>query len=53
MDAEFGRIFINDQKEAYITTVLEEIGQPQPSTPINMDSLAANIVANGTAYQRC
>ena len=44
-EAELGALFYNEQVSEPIRTCLEEMGYPQPSTPIKTDnSTAAGIV---------
>ena len=51
-EAEIGVWYINGQDCVPITTTLEEIGHPQPPTPIQVDNTTAASFANGTIKQK-
>ena len=52
-EAETGGLFVNGKEGAYICTVLEEMGWPQPGpTPIQTDNSVAEGIANDTVKQR-
>lgn len=51
METEFGGLFVNGQKEAYIQTILEKMDHPQPATLIKTDDSATTGVANNTSRQ--
>ena len=40
-EAELGALFINTKEAVYLKNMLEEMGHPQPSTPIQTDYLMA------------
>jgi len=44
--AEVGALFHNAQDGAMICTMLEELGHPQPATPIQTDNEIANGIVN-------
>ena len=45
-EAELGVLFINAKEAVYIRNILEEMGHPQPPTPIQTDNSIANGVVN-------
>ena len=47
-EAELGALFINAREAVHIRNILEEIGHPQPPTPIQTDNSTANRVVNNT-----
>jgi hypothetical protein len=51
-EAETGRLFINGQEAAYERQILEELGHPQPRTPIETDNASATGIANDTVQQK-
>ena len=51
-EAELGGLFHNGQDGAYIRTILEEMGHPQPATRMVTDNLAANNIANDIGKQK-
>ena len=52
-EAELGALFYNGQVSEPIRTCLEEIGYPQPSTPIKTDnSTAAGIVKSSIRQKK-
>jgi hypothetical protein len=50
-EAELGALFHNGQDAIALRTTLEEIGWPQPPTPITTDNLTAACIANDTVKQ--
>lgn len=50
--AELSMICINAQEAIYILRVLEEIGHPQPRTPIQTDNSTAEGLINGKVLPR-
>jgi len=51
-EAEFGGLFLNGQAACPIRTTLQEMGYPQPATPIVTDNECAQGIANDTVKQR-
>jgi hypothetical protein len=52
-EAELGALFLNAQKAKVIHLVLEELGHPQPPTPIHIDNTTTvNIINNTTKQQQ-
>ena len=51
-EAEYAALFHNTQHGAMIRTILEEMGHPQPPTPVETDNSTAVGIANGTIRQR-
>ena len=51
-EAETAALFHNTQHGAMIRTILEEMGHPQPPTPVQTDNSTAVGLANGTIRQR-
>jgi hypothetical protein len=51
-EAEVGALFLNGQEACPIRTTLEEMGWPQPATPIQTDNSVAHGIANDTVKQR-
>jgi hypothetical protein len=51
-EAEVGGLFVNGQEACPIRTTLEEMGYPQPATPITTDNQCAMGIANDTVKQR-
>ena len=45
-EAELGALFINAKEAVHIRNILEEMGHPQPPTPIQTDNSTANGVVN-------
>ena len=44
--AELGALFINAREAVHIRNILEEMGHPQPPTPIQTDNSTANGVCS-------
>ena len=51
-EAEIGATFINGQESITIRSTLEELGHPQPPTPIFVDNSTADGFANETIKQK-
>ena len=51
-EAEFAGLFHNARDGIVLRTALEEMGYPQPATPIQTDNACATGIANGTMRQR-
>ena len=51
-EAEVGALFMNAQLAAPMRATLEELGHPQPATPMKTDNSAANGILNGTIKQQ-
>jgi hypothetical protein len=51
-EAELGGLFHNGKDGCPIHTCLEELGHPQPPTPIKTDNTTANGIANDTIKQK-
>ena len=51
-EAEFGALFHNTKEATPLRTTLEELGHPQPPTPVLVDNSTAVGLANNTVTQR-
>ena len=51
-EAELGALFYNGQAAEPIRTCLEEMGYPQPSTPIKTDNSTAAGIVNSSIRQK-
>jgi hypothetical protein len=51
-EAKLGAVFYNAKDGAMLRTILEELGYPQPATPIQTDNICASGIANDTVKQR-
>jgi len=51
-EAEVGSLFMNCQEAIPIRTACEEMGHPQPPTPVKTDNSTASGLANATIKQR-
>ena len=47
-EAELGSLFLNTQEAKVIRLILEELGHPQPPTPIHVDNTTAVGIVNNT-----
>ena len=47
-EAELGALFLNMRKGQIFHLVLEELGHPQPPTPVHCDNGTATGIVNGT-----
>jgi hypothetical protein len=52
-EAELGTLFLNAQEAKVIWLVLEELGHPQPPTPIDFDNTTTVAIINNTIKQQC
>jgi hypothetical protein len=50
--AEIGAVFINDKEGTVLRATLEELGHPQPPTPLETDNTTATGYSNGTIKQK-
>jgi hypothetical protein len=50
-EAELGALFLNAQEAKVIWLVLEELGHPQPPTPIHIDNTTTVSIVNNTIKQ--
>jgi hypothetical protein len=51
-EAEIGAVFINAKEGAVLRKTLEELGHPQPPTPMETDKTTATGYSNGTITQK-
>jgi hypothetical protein len=51
-EAEIGAVFIDAKEGAVLCTTLEELGHPQPPTPMETDNTTATGYSNGTIKQK-
>jgi hypothetical protein len=51
-EAEIGAVFINAKEGAVLRKTLEELGHPQPPTPMETDNTTATGYINGTIKQK-
>jgi hypothetical protein len=51
-EAEIGAVFINSKEGAVLRTTLEELGHPQPPTPMETDNTTATGYSNGTIKRK-
>jgi hypothetical protein len=51
-EAEIGAVFINAKEGAVLCTTLEELGHPQPPTPMETDNTTTTGYSNGTIKQK-
>jgi hypothetical protein len=51
-EAKIGAVFINAKEGAVLRTTLEELGHPQPPTPMETDNSTATGYSNGTIKQK-
>jgi hypothetical protein len=51
-EAELGALFFNGKEAAMLRTTLQDMGHPQPATPIQTDNACAAGITNGTVKQR-
>ena len=47
-EAELGALFVNAKEAKIIRLILQELGHPQPPTPIHIDNLTAVGIVNNT-----
>ena len=51
-EAELGALYLNARETIYIRRVLEELGHPQPKTPIQTDNATAEQIVTGKVLPR-
>ena len=51
-EAELGALFLNCQEAVTIRITIEEMGHPQPPTPVKVDNSTALVIETGTINQR-
>jgi hypothetical protein len=51
-EAEVGAVFINAKEGAVLRTTLEELGHPQPPTPMETENTTATGYSNGKIKQK-
>ncbi len=51
-EAELGALFLNCKQATIFQLTLEEMGHPQPPTPINCDNSTAVGIANNTVKRQ-
>ena len=51
-EAELGALFLNTREAIYLRRILEELGHPQPRTPIQTDNSTADGLINGKILPR-
>jgi hypothetical protein len=51
-EVELGTLFLNAQEAKVIRLVLEELGHPQPPTPIHIDNTTNDGIVNNTIKQQ-
>jgi hypothetical protein len=51
-EAEIGAVFVNVKEGADLRITLEELGHPQPPTPMETDNTTATGYSNGTIKQK-
>jgi hypothetical protein len=51
-EAEIGAVFINATEGPVLCTTLEELGHPQPPTPLEIDKTTATGYINGKIKQK-
>lgn len=51
-EAELGALFINCKEGTIIRLILEELGHPQPATPLHCDNKTATGIANDTVKKQ-
>jgi hypothetical protein len=52
-EAEVGGLYINARDVVVLRTTLEELGHPQPPTPLQTNNTTAHGIMNGTCRQQC
>jgi len=50
--AKLGALFLNAQHACPLCITLEELGHPQPATPLQTDNSTASGIANDTLKQK-
>ena len=51
-EAEVGSLFVNAKESAHIRNILNEMGQPQPPTPMQTDNTTANGFINNKIHPK-
>jgi hypothetical protein len=51
-EAEIGAVFLNAKKYTVLFTMLEELGHPQPPTPLQTENTTSTGYSNGTIKQK-
>jgi hypothetical protein len=51
-EAECGALFINTKEAVALRNTLEEMGHPQPATPVQVDNTTADGIMNGKLLQK-
>ena len=51
-EAELGALFVNCKEGTIIRLILEELGHPQPATPVHCDNKTATGIANDTVKKQ-
>ena len=51
-EEKLGALFLNDQESKVIRLILEELGHPQPHTPMHVDNTTAVGIVNNTIKQQ-
>jgi hypothetical protein len=51
--AELGALFLNAKEAVYLRQILDEMGHPQPKTPMQTDNTSAEGVINNKIQPRC
>jgi hypothetical protein len=51
-EAELGALHINTRESVHICNILNEMGQPQPQTPMQTDNSTANGVLNNNVQPK-
>jgi hypothetical protein len=49
-EAEIGAVFLNAKEGTVLRTILEELGNPQPPTPLKTDNTTSTATATSTGY---
>jgi hypothetical protein len=53
IDAKLGALFYNGKDAAMLQTTLEDMGHPQPATPIQTDNACDSSIANDGSIKQC
>jgi hypothetical protein len=52
VEVEIGAVFLNAKEVTVLCTTLEELGHPQPPTPLETDNTTATVYSNRTIKQK-
>ena len=52
-EAELGALFLNCKEGRIMRLTLQEMGHPQPATPIHCDNMTATGISNDTIKKQC